>query len=376
VSGSSKPAEPALPGSVRHRDTPGAGGSSAPTAGALASSPTSPAAASRAAAAVTEPDASSSSAAATAAGARRTPSPPSSSSADDGDASSAAVAITAASAAQPSPPPASPSPPAVDPITLPHVRGTVRAGGRAWLADGTNAGPSRLAKFARLLDVRAVDGDALRQLAWSGVPACYRKAVWQMLLGHLPLARERQPGSLAKRKAEYRNTMGLYFGSGAGGGSGGGGGGIGGGGGGTGGGLLGGLGKSESEQTLLRQVLVDVPRTNPEVPLLHTEWVQRSLERVLYTWAMRHPASGYVQGINDLATPFYAVFLSPWADLDFTGDVAGLVDPDTLAELEADVYWCLTRLLDGIQDHYTPGQPGIQRMTVRLRELVNRIDGA
>jgi hypothetical protein len=29
-------------------------------------------------------------------------------------------------------------------------------------------------------------------------------------------------------------------------------------------------------------------------------------------WAIRHPASGYVQGINDLATPFYQVFLSAY----------------------------------------------------------------
>lgn len=34
------------------------------------------------------------------------------------------------------------------------------------------------------------------------------------------------------------------------------------------------------------------------------------MERVLYTWAIRHPASGYVQGINDLLTPFLVVFLS------------------------------------------------------------------
>ena len=32
-------------------------------------------------------------------------------------------------------------------------------------------------------------------------------------------------------------------------------------------------------------------------------------ERILYIWAMRHPASGYVQGINDLVTPFFVVFL-------------------------------------------------------------------
>lgn len=113
-------------------------------------------------------------------------------------------------------------------------------------------------------------------------------------------------------------------------------------------------------------------------------------------WALRHPASGYVQGINDLVTPFYAVFLQSFADLDSTTVDA---DEETLLGIEADVYWCLTRLLDGIQvglswthwccgapltncactdpqDHYTPSQPGIQKMVYRLRELVFRIDGA
>jgi hypothetical protein len=51
------------------------------------------------------------------------------------------------------------------------------------------------------------------------------------------------------------------------------------------------------------------------------------------------------------------------------------IDASSLAEVEADVYWCLTKLLDGIQDHYTPSQPGIQRMIFNLRELVHRIDG-
>lgn len=40
-------------------------------------------------------------------------------------------------------------------------------------------------------------------------------------------------------------------------------------------------------------------------------WLQ-SLERILYVWAIRHPASGYVQGINDLVTPFFQVFLSAY----------------------------------------------------------------
>lgn len=36
----------------------------------------------------------------------------------------------------------------------------------------------------------------------------------------------------------------------------------------------------------------------------------QALERILFIWAIRHPASGYVQGINDLLTPFFVVFLS------------------------------------------------------------------
>ena len=39
---------------------------------------------------------------------------------------------------------------------------------------------------------------------------------------------------------------------------------------------------------------------------------------------------------------------------------------------EADAYWCLCKLLEGIQDHYTHAQPGIQRTVFRLEELVRR----
>jgi hypothetical protein len=48
-------------------------------------------------------------------------------------------------------------------------------------------------------------------------------------------------------------------------------------------------------------------------------------ERILYIWAMRHPASGYVQGINDLVTPFFVVFLQeiiPPGILFFNGVVS------------------------------------------------------
>ena len=43
----------------------------------------------------------------------------------------------------------------------------------------------------------------------------------------------------------------------------------------------------------------------------------------------RHPASGYVQGINDLVTPFLAVFLSPHMD--------GAVGDETTTEFPEEV---------------------------------------
>lgn len=50
------------------------------------------------------------------------------------------------------------------------------------------------------------------------------------------------------------------------------------------------------------------------------------------------------------------------------------LSPDKISNVEADCYWCLSKLLDGMQDHYTFAQPGIQRLVFKLKELVNRID--
>jgi TBC1 domain family member 2 len=99
------------------------------------------------------------------------------------------------------------------------------------------------------------------------------------------------------------------------------------------------------------------------------------LERILYQWAIRHPASGYVQGINDLVTPIFEVFLSAYIDEDPEQYDVSQLDKRVLDVIEADSFWCLSKLLDGIQDNYTFAQPGIQRQILTLKELVTRIDG-
>jgi hypothetical protein len=41
-----------------------------------------------------------------------------------------------------------------------------------------------------------------------------------------------------------------------------------------------------------------------------------------------------------------------------------------MLDVEADCYWCLSKLLEGMLDHYTYAQPGIQRTVFRLKELM------
>ncbi|KAI0528981.1 hypothetical protein KFK09_001526 [Dendrobium nobile] len=95
---------------------------------------------------------------------------------------------------------------------------------------------------------------------------------------------------------------------------------------------------------------------------------------VLCFRAIRHPASGYVQGINDLVTPFLIVFLEEHLEGNMESWNISQLSPQTISNIEADCYWCLSKLLDGMQDHYTFAQPGIQRLVFKLKELVRRID--
>eukprot|EP00899_Mesostigma_viride_P003315 jgi/Mesvir1/12985/Mv05995-RA.1 len=284
---------------------------------------------------------------------------------------------------------------------------------------------TRIEKFKKILSAPQVDLYALRELSWSGIPAPLRPECWRLLLGYQPPNADRKESVIARKRQEYRDCLPRHF-------------------------EVENSERSEEELNTLRQILVDVPRTAPTVPFFHTTVIQESLTRILYIWAIRHPASGYVQGINDLVTPFLCIFLSEkydqaipggstsssasasellhlrrsasdmtmagrsGRDLDFNSDggsgsggyggdregylAGGSLDgnefcsgpngeeldldswdvtalaKDDLLDVEADCYWCLSKLLDGIQDHYTFSQPGIQRQVFRLKELVRRVD--
>ncbi|KAJ9213110.1 hypothetical protein DTO166G4_5268 [Paecilomyces variotii] len=226
----------------------------------------------------------------------------------------------------------------------------------------------RINKFKRILQASTVSLPQLRDLAWSGIPDEARAMTWQLLLGYLPTNSERRVSTLERKRKEYldgvrqafeRSTVaGLSSTSGN-----------------T--GSMSGRGRGLDE-AIWHQISIDVPRTNPHLELYGFEATQRSLERILYVWAIRHPASGYVQGINDLVTPFWQVFLGMYmTDLDVEkGMDPGQLPRSVLDAVEADSFWCLTKLLDGIQDNYIYAQPGIHRQVKALRDLTTRIDSA
>ncbi|KZF20090.1 RabGAP/TBC [Xylona heveae TC161] len=232
---------------------------------------------------------------------------------------------------------------------------------------------SRINKFKRILQATNISLSELRDSSWSGIPTEVRAMSWQLLLGYLPTNSDRRVATLERKRKEYldgvkqafeRGPLAAAAAAASSGGS-------------TGGSLRSGRGRGLDE-AVWHQISIDVPRTNPHLPLYGYEATQRSLERILYVWAIRHPASGYVQGINDLVTPFWQVFLGSYIT---EGDIESGMDPGQLPRsvldaVEADSFWCLTKLLDGIQDNYIFAQPGIQRQVGALRDLTIRIDAA
>lgn len=207
---------------------------------------------------------------------------------------------------------------------------------------------AKVAKFQRFMAQPSVDMGSLRALAWGGTPSHFRPTVWQLLLGYLPINSDRRHITLERKRREYLDCVPQYFEGSA-------------------------CERTDMEQGIYRQIQLDCPRTCPSITMFQDKIAQESLLRILYIWAIRHPGSGYVQGINDLSTPFLVVFLSTFVD-DITACNLAELPPGIMQVVEADTYWCLTKLLDGIQDHYTGHQPGIQRMVFELKNLIRRIN--
>ena len=56
-----------------------------------------------------------------------------------------------------------------------------------------------------------MDLDALRELAWSGVPPQLRSMCWRLLLGYAPPSAERREQMLARKRREYRDMVPQFY---------------------------------------------------------------------------------------------------------------------------------------------------------------------
>lgn len=114
------------------------------------------------------------------------------------------------------------------------------------------------------------------------------------------------------------------------------------------------------------------------------------LERVLLCWGMRHPASGYWQGMHDLITPFVAVLLAQYScptsgsvntllqlspsELDAALSVEAIPESVWTGALEPDAYWLSSYILDLVQGHFTQQQQGFFEMIHQFDDLIQRAD--
>ena len=209
--------------------------------------------------------------------------------------------------------------------------------------------------FQNALEQPLVDIDKIRECAWMGIPEKLRPEVWRLFLDYQPISRDSSLATLTHKRNDYFDCLERLYG--------------------------------RSQQTLwtssqkstIHQIQIDLPRTPNK--LLKDPRVKNVFEHVLFVWAVRHPASGYVQGMNDILLPFFVVFLSQHLSSMSISELCKLeninnVSDEHLREVEGDCFWCFSKLLDGIQDVFTKDQPGLFRMIQALERVIANVDPA
>ncbi len=217
-------------------------------------------------------------------------------------------------------------------------------------------------KIEKIINQQFINITELKNLCWQGIPFSnnnLRAECWKFLLGFYPLNSELKKNAVQRKKDEYSEMCRIYSNA------------------------LSNPDSEMNEQELktYRQIQKDVPRTMPEYPMFQNEKIKFMLTRILYIWSMRHPASGYVQGFNDLCVPFFIVFFLDFFNhitinelLNKGNDDLNNIKEDHYFELETDIYYSLTKLLDRIQTNYTHNQPGIVKMIKRMELIIETVD--
>lgn len=208
-------------------------------------------------------------------------------------------------------------------------------------------------EFEQLLSEAIVNLEKCRQIAWAGIPPQFRARLWRLFLDYEPISLEQAPSALEHKRKDYFDCMNRMFSE-----------------------EQTNL-RTSSQQQANRQISIDLPRTSKTI--LHDQRVNSLFHHVLFVWAVRHPASSYVQGMNDILQPFFFVFINQFYlnltpnEIAQKSNIDDITD-EQLKEVEADCFWCFSKLLDGIQDVYTKDQPGLYKMSDNLSYVLSQAD--
>lgn len=223
-----------------------------------------------------------------------------------------------------------------------------------------------------------IDLEKLRTEAWYGIPMCFpqtRSIVWKLLCSLLPPNQEFWNSTLSDKREDYIECSRTHFSN---------------------------LTYCEDieecnliseemssfERENFKQILIDVKRTNPG-EVFSSKIAKDMLTRILFVWAFKHPASGYVQGINDLAAIFMYVFIADIVDqlrtdqtneeVDLTYNAynisleqMAMIKEEQIQNIEADSYYCLDNFLETLQENYIDKQPGIYKIIKRVEQILKK----
>ena len=182
-----------------------------------------------------------------------------------------------------------------------------------------------------------------------------RPIIWKILLKYAPLHKDIKDSTLNRKREDYKRFVNLYYVDAK------------------------ENGFSENEQKIMKIIINDVFRTQPTYRLFHHKKIQEMMIRILWVWQVRHPATSYVQGMNDLITPFLTVFISEHicnVDVDALEVPSGFEEnltEEIQDKIEADTFWSLSKILDGILDNFT-FKTGTEKAMNKIKDIIKKID--
>lgn len=205
-------------------------------------------------------------------------------------------------------------------------------------------------QIQEMLSMPIIDLERMKSKSWAGFPSKYRAQIWRLFLDYEPVNSAVRNSALQHKRNDYLDCVNRVLDES--------------------------LWTNTQKQTEI-QIMRDLPRTH--FALCRNQKVMELFKRVLFVWSVRHPACGYVQGMNDLLQPFFFAFLNQFCQDKDIDDIVQMkhcdfLDEESLKIIEADCFWCFSKLMDGLQDLFTKDQPGLYKMLISLSSVIQRVD--